>query len=301
MSFPIYSGQINQVPLGCSFIGGSHSLPFYEKGYAPKFAYAITDALNKALPPALQEEWNIDLNDTVFWAKEALHRGADALCLHIVSIDPNGQNKEITQALNTIEKVLNAVSLPLILWGSGHAEKDKKLFTDAAAKFGDQLYAIGPVQQEHYKEAAAAVRGSNIKIIASTPVDVNMAKQLNIMLENEGVTKENILIDPVVSAIGYGLEYCYSVIERIRTAALIHNDAKLQNPLVCNIGLESWKVKEAYDVDEDKMGHDHMRGVMWEATSASLLASAGADLIIMLSPKAKELTQKMCNTISQSF
>jgi len=298
MSFPTYSGHINQIALGSSFIGGSNSLPFHEKGRAPRFAYVITDALNKTLPPALQEEWGIDLSNPAAWAKEACDKGADALCLHIASIDPNSQNKDVTQTLNTIEKVLSTVSLPLILWGSGHIEKDKELFVSAVAKFSDKLYAVGPVQQEHYKAVAAAVKGQNIKIIASTPVDVNMAKQLNIMLENEGVNKENILIDPVVSAIGYGLEYCYSVMERIRTAALMYNDAKLQNPIVCNIGFESWKVKEACAVDEAKMGDDHMRGIMWEATSAALLAAAGADLIIMLSPKAKELTEKLCGKLS---
>ena len=300
MSYPVYNGQINTMILGNKKLGGAKSLPFYEKGHVPKYAYAVADSLNKELPQALQKELGPVINNPVEWVK-IYNDDADAICLQIFSIDPNGQNANIVQALDTIGQVIEATSLPLIIWGCNDIQKDKELFLAIIKKYKTHLYAIGPVQQEHHKEIAAAYKDSDIKIIASTPVDVNMAKQLNIMLENEGIDKENILIDPVVSVIGYGIEYVYSVIERIRLAALAHNDDKLSKPIVCNIGFESWKIKESGYMDEIKMGDNNMRGIMWEATSAAMLATAGADLIIMLSPKAKKLAQKLTNNLSNTY
>ena len=297
MSLPVYDARINQMTLGATTIGGSQAWPFCQKDLTPQIALEICDTTDN-IAPILACELGEVYKSPVLWAQKAEESGAQAVCLYLASIDPNGRNDNIEQAMDTIKQVLEAISLPLIIWGCGHVQKDAELFK-AAIKFGSRIWAMGPVQQENHREAAAALKKSGIKVIASTPIDVNMAKQLNIMLENEGIEAADILIDPTVSAIGYGIEYCYSVIERIRLAALAHHDTKLQNPLVCNIGREAWKVKESTPTCEGHTGDDRMRAVMWEASSASLLATAGADLLILRSPQALQMTQKLFSDLTQ--
>ena len=274
MSLPTYNSKIPTIPLGHTFIGGQFSLPFSQGGFEPKLAMEISDTDWK--------EGLSSLDDT----------DVHAVCLYMSSLDPQGLNLPTKEAITIIEKVSQSTTLPLIVWGTGNVKKDAELFA-AVATNKVQIWAIGPVQQENHKEGALALKNSDIHLIASTPIDINMAKQLNIMLANQGVRAEKILLDPTVSAIGYGIEYCYSVIERIKNAALAHNDIKLQTPIVCNIGREAQKSKESSRLEDARLGDDLSRAAMWEATSAVLLATAGADLIIMRNAQSIKLTAKL--------
>ncbi len=139
-------------------------------------------------------------------------------------------------------------------------------------------------------------------MIASTPIDVNLAKQLNILLGNLGVPDEQIIMDPTASSIGYGIEYCYSVMERMRMAALTQQDEKLQFPIICNIAKEVWKTKEVKIPAEKapKLGDARKRGVLMEAMSAMVLLLAGADVLIMRHPEAIKLIREMIAELTAS-
>ncbi len=139
-------------------------------------------------------------------------------------------------------------------------------------------------------------------MIASTPIDINLAKQLNILLGNLGVPDELIAINPTVSGIGYGIEYAYSVMERMRMAGLTQQDEKLQFPIICNIAKEVWKTKEAkVPTEEDpKLGDAKKRGILMEAMSAMAMLLAGADVLIMRHPEAIRLIREMMTDLAAS-
>jgi len=139
-------------------------------------------------------------------------------------------------------------------------------------------------------------------VISSTPIDINLAKQLNILLGNLGVPDEQLIMDPTVSGIGYGIEYCYSVMERDRMAALTQQDEKLQLPLICNIAKEVWKTKEAKlpTKEDPKLGDAKRRGILMEAISAMVLLLAGADILIMRHPEAIKLIRDMIAELTAS-
>jgi len=137
-------------------------------------------------------------------------------------------------------------------------------------------------------------------VAASTPIDINLAKQLNILLGNLGVPDDLLVMDPTVSGIGYGIEYAYSVMERMRMAALTQQDDKLQFPIVCNIAKEVWKTKEAKisESEDPKLGDAKKRGILLEAMSATLLLLAGADVLIMRHPDAIKLVREMISDLT---
>jgi CO dehydrogenase/acetyl-CoA synthase delta subunit len=150
---------------------------------------------------------------------------------------------------------------------------------------------LGPVEEGNHKQIGAQALAYNHLVIASTPIDINLAKQLNILLGNLGVSENNIIIDPTTGALGYGIEYSYSVIERIRQAALTQQDDKLQLPMFCNLADEVWKTKEAKLPDDALMGNAENRGVLLESITATTLLMAGAGILVMRHPKAIQLVR----------
>jgi acetyl-CoA decarbonylase/synthase complex subunit delta len=156
------------------------------------------------------------------------------------------------------------------------------------------------VEEADHKKIGAAAIGYKHTVVASTPIDINLAKQLNILLGNLGVSDNLLAMDPTVSSIGYGLEYCYSVMERMRMAALTQQDAKLQFPIICNIAKETWKTKEAKitEAEDPKMGDAKKRGILLEAMSATTLLLAGADVLIMRHPEAIKLVREMISDLT---
>ena len=147
---------------------------------------------------------------------------------------------------------------------------------------------LGPVTEGNYKQIGATAIGYQHTVIASTPIDINLAKQLNILLSNLGVPDERLIIDPTTGGLGYGLEYTFSVIERLRMAALTQQDDKLQFPIVCNLAEEVWKTKEAKTGDDPKLGDAKKRGISMESITAVTLLMAGADILIMRHPESME-------------
>jgi acetyl-CoA decarbonylase/synthase complex subunit delta len=183
----------------------------------------------------------------------------------------------------------------LIVWGTANHDKDTEVLRAVAELCQDKSLILGPVEEADHKKIGAAAIGYKHTVAASTPIDINLAKQLNILLGNLGVQDNMLLMDPTVSGIGYGIEYCFSVMERMRMAALTQQDAKLQFPVICNIAKETWKTKETKisEKDDPKMGDAKRRGILLEAMSAMILLLAGADVLIMRHPESIKLVRGM--------
>ena len=196
----------------------------------------------------------------------------------------------------------DAIDVPLIVWGTADHDKDTEVLRKVTEICQNKKLIIGPVEEGDYKRIGASALAYNHTVIASTPIDINLAKQLNILLGNLGVPDELLVIDPTVSGIGYGIEYCFSVMERMRMAGLTQQDEKLQFPLICNVAKEVWKTKEAkLTMEEDpSLGDARKRGILMEAMSATVLLLAGGDVLIMRHPEAIKLVREMVAELSAS-
>ena len=298
-----YSGKIKEIKLGrgekAVTVGGENSYPFYlfegTMPHKPRIAMEVPDCVPLEWPKAAIEPFADVKNDPVAWAKKCIHEyGAEIIALQLVSTDPNGMNRGADEAAAVVKKVADAIDVPLIVWGTANHEKDTEVLTKVCEVCQDKRLIIGPIEEKDYKKIAAAAIAYKHTIIASSPIDINLAKQLNILLGNLGVADDMILMDPTVSGIGYGLEYCYSVMERMRMAGLTQQDEKLQFPIICNLSKEVWKSKEVNQPDnESNMGNAKNRGILMEAMSAVALLMAGGDVIIMRHPEAIKLTKEM--------
>jgi|GEM_PF-374028 len=292
-----YTGSIRPITLEKNgkkvIVGGENSYPFYafegEIPHLPMIAIQVPDFTPEEWSEACLEPYKDVLENPVAWAKKAQDvYKADIIFLWLKSTDPNGLNRSADEAAETAKQVLEAIDIPLIVWGSTNVEKDADVLRKVAMACAGKKVALGPVQEGNHKQIGAQALAYNHMVVASSPIDINLAKQLNILLGNLGVPPENILIDPTTGAIGYGIEYTYSVMERIRQAALTQQDEKLQFPMISNLADEVWKTKEAKLADDPLMGKGANRGITLEAMTAVTLLLAGADILVMRHPKAIE-------------
>jgi acetyl-CoA decarbonylase/synthase complex subunit delta len=238
--------------------------------------------------------------DPVAWALKCIHDyQAEMICLQLISTDPNGQNRDTETAAQIVKRVSDAVDVPLIVWGTANHDKDTEVLKTVAELCQGKHLILGPVEEGDYKKIGAAALAYGHTVIASSPIDINLAKQLNILMGNLGVTDQQLIMDPTVSGIGYGLEYCYSVMERLRMAALTQQDEKLQVPIICNISKEVWKIKEVKtsSSEDPSMGDAAKRGIMFEAMSAMCLLTAGADILVMRHPQAIKIIREMISDL----
>jgi acetyl-CoA decarbonylase/synthase complex subunit delta len=234
------------------------------------------------------------ISDPAAWAKKCVDEfGAELIALQLKSTDPHSQNTSPEEAAATVKKVLAAIDVPLIVWGTGSIEKDEEVLKKVAEETMDENLIIGPVEDKNHKGIGAAAMGYGHTVVASSPIDVNLAKQVNILLENLGLSTERIIIDPTTGGLGYGLEYSYSVMERLSMAALTQGDEKLQLPIVNNLANEVWKCKEANQSAEEAplLGDPERRGIIMEAVTAVTYLVSGANVMIMRHPEAIRLTK----------
>jgi acetyl-CoA decarbonylase/synthase complex subunit delta len=306
-----YSGKIREITLGKGSkavkVGGETCYPFYlfegKIPNLPKIAMEVYDCPPEEWAEVALEPFAGVTDDPVAWAKKCVNDyGAEMICMQLVSTDPNGLNRGADEAAAMVKKVADAIDVPLIVWGSNNVEKDSEVLRAVAEVCQGKSLIIGPVQEGNHKKVGAAAIGYHHTVISSTPIDINLAKQLNILLGNLGVPDELLVMDPTVSSIGYGIEYCYSVMERIRAAALTQQDEKLQFPFICNIGKEVWKTKEVKipTKEDPKLGDAKKRGILMEAISAMVLLVAGADVLIMRHPEAIKLVREMISELVAS-
>ncbi len=304
-----YNGKIREITLGSGDkavkIGGETSYPFHLfEGEMPnkvKIAMEVWDIKPEDWPPAAVEPFADVIGDPVAWAKKCVDTyGAEVIVLQLVSTDPNDMDRSADEAAAVVKKVAEAISVPLIVWGTANHDKDTEVMRKVAEDCQEQTLSLGPVEEGDHKKIGAAAIGYNHTVISSTPIDINLAKQLNILLGNLGVADGRIVMDPTVSSIGYGVEYCYSVMERVRQAALMQNDERLQFPFICNLAKEVWKTKEAKIPTEEapELGDVKKRGILMEAMSATLLLVAGADMIVMRHPEAIKLVREIIDDLT---
>ncbi|MFQ5574980.1 MAG: acetyl-CoA decarbonylase/synthase complex subunit delta [Terriglobia bacterium] len=304
-----YSGKLRELVVGSDDdavrIGGASTLPCYlfegELPHHPVVAMEVYDRAPEGWPKALMESLGEAVQDPVEWAKRCANEfGADLICLQLASTDPNGDDSSVDDAIKTVRAVADAVEKPLVILGSGHVEKDQEILKKAADATSGRNFLLGPAVDENYKVIGAASLAYGHNLIGQTPNDVNMAKQLNILITQLGLAPEKVAVDPTTGALGYGLEYTYSVIERLQLAALQQNDEMAQMPVISDLGKEVWKTKETKvdESEEPSWGDAEKRGILWEALTAVTLMVAGSNILVMRHPEAVELVLKTMRKLS---
>ncbi|MEI7836588.1 MAG: acetyl-CoA decarbonylase/synthase complex subunit delta [Planctomycetota bacterium] len=297
-----WAGKVNTVVIGARpeqggtrtstvAIGGATTLPFLSfegtPGNRAAIAVEIWDSGASVWPEALQTAWGDVMGSRTAWAKKAAQSGADLLCLRLIGAHPDLGDRSVDQCVQTVKDVLAAVGLPLILWGCGSEEKDSKLLPAISAAAKGENCLLGSATERNYRTVVAVCLADKHKLVAESPCDVNIAKQVNILCGDVGFPLEDIVMFPTTGALGYGMEYVYSIQERARTAAL-SGDKLLAQPFICDVGYEAWRAKEAKAPPfEGVTDANRPRwGVMWEAATAVDLLQAGADLLILRHPEA---------------
>jgi acetyl-CoA decarbonylase/synthase complex subunit delta len=213
--------------------------------------------------------------------------GADFVSVVLESADPNGKNNSIENCVALCRAVAEKVTLPLVIQGSNNAEKDKELFPKIAeALQGKNVLFMSAKEENHKALAVAVVQAYGQKIGAESSVDINLAKQLNVLISQAGVKNENVVMNLGSAAAGYGFEYIASTIERVKGAALAQNDTMLQMPVITPVGSEAWSVKEAVVSEEDfpEWGAREQRGIDMEIATAAAALSVGSNAVILRHP-----------------
>lgn len=298
-----FSGKINAVTLGTGdkavVLGGLNVLPFYTFDApitnAPKIGVEISDAANEWDAPALKEFY-AGCSTMADYAKRAeTMEGADFLCLHFESADPNGANRSVADCVADAKAVAEAVSMPIVIMGCKNIEKDGELFSKVAEALQGKNILVMSARNEDYKTVGASVGlAYGQKVGAETADDINLAKQLNIMLKGLTVPAESIIMNIGTAAVGYGYEYVASTLDRVRAAALAQSDADLQMPIISPVSTDTWGVKEstASEEDEPAWGDREERAIDMEVATAAANLTGGADAVIMRHPAAVATIKK---------
>jgi acetyl-CoA decarbonylase/synthase, CODH/ACS complex subunit delta len=305
-----YSGGIKEISIGKGAsaikIGGETCYPFYTfEGNMPNkpvIAMEIWDIVPEDWPEPVFVQVKDVVSDPAAWAKKCVTDfGAEAVVLQLKSVDPNDKDASPDSAAATVKKVLAAIDVPLIVWGCANPAKDELVFKAVAEACQDANLLIGPVEEKNYKGIGAAAMGYGHSVISSSPIDVNLAKQVNILLENLGMPMDRVVVDPTTGGLGYGLEYTYSVMERLTMAAMTQGDDKLQFPMINNLGNEVWKCKEARQTVEDAplLGDPERRGILMEAIGAVAYLLSGSNLLIMRHPESIRLAKSFIKILAE--
>ncbi len=298
-----WTGKVNEVVIGATQseggsraevikVGGEDTLPFlhFEGKIVnpPVVAMEVWDMEPPAWTDVLKNEFKNCLNEPVAWAKKAVEElGMDLICLRLFSTHPDARDASGDEAARTAEKVLHAVKVPLIIIGGYSAQKDGEVILKVAHAAKGENCLLGIAVQDNHKTIAASCIGAGHSIIAESPIDINLAKQLNILISDMGFPSEKIIIHHATGSLGYGMEYTYSIIERTRLAAL-GGDKMLSQPMINFVGQETWRTKEAKagETEMSGWGNQKERAVLWEAATAVAFLNAGTDVLVMNHPRA---------------
>jgi len=290
-----YTGRIPEIIFGKekkAYFGGESALPFHffegEFPYKPLIAFEIQDDIPEDYPEELAKVYSSVWDSPIKWAKFCETLGAEAIALRLMSTHPDSKDSKPEEAADKVKKILSEIDLPLIILGSNHSEKDAEVLPVVSDASRGYNCIIGKAQEGNYKTITASAMAGGHSLIAMSELDVNLAKQLNILITQMDFPREKIIIDPMCSALGYGFEYTYSVMERIRIAGQIQGDNMLCVPMVADVGFYVWKTKESQASESDipEWGSLHERAVMWEAVTACSFLLSGAELLIMRHPEA---------------
>lgn len=308
-----WTGSIRTVTLGATAkeggtrtktatVGGQNTLPFLhfegETPNPPVIGIEVQSSYPDDWSPVLLEAWGDVLNDPAAWAKKAEELGADVISLKLRATDADGKPTTGAQAAEAIKAVLGATGLPIVVRGPGQAEADNELLVAVAEAAPGERLALGLCEDKNYRTIVAGALAHDHLVMASSPIDVNLAKQLNILISDMRLPLERVLMDPTTGALGYGLEYTYSVMERLRIAALT-GDGMTQQPMICFVGEESWRQKESRAADgvPEEWGEIEKRGITWEIITATALLESGADIIVLRHPSTMPVIRDTINTL----
>ena len=298
-----FSGKINTVTLGTGdnaiVLGGQNVLPFYTFDApienAPKIGVEISDTANTWDAPGLVEFYAGCTTMADYAKKAETMEGADFICLNFESADPNGANRSTADCVADAKAVAEAVTKPIVIMGCKHLEKDAELFGAIAEALAGKNVLFMSAKNENYKTVGASVALANgQKVGAETADDINLAKQLNIMLKGLNVPADSIVMNIGTAAVGYGYEYVASTLDRVRAAALAQSDADLQMPIIAPVSTDTWGVKEstASEADEPAWGNCEERAISMEVSTAAANLTGGADAVIMRHPAAVATVKK---------
>lgn len=297
-----WSSTVNTVTIGATSdeggtrgkkvtVGGSGCIPWMtfegEAGNRPAIAIEVWDAAADTWPELLKQQYGDALSDPAAWAKKAVDLGADLICLRLAGTHPETGDRSPEQAVETLKSVMDTVDLPLIVWGSGSADKDNDVLPACSQAAKGENCLFGTVTEDNYRTLVASCLADGHKLLAESPLDINIAKQVNILAHDAGFPLEDIVVFPTTGALGYGFEYVYSIMERGRTAGL-SGDQLLKQPVLCDVGMETWRVKES-KADENALpgfGPAEKRGPIWETITSTNYLMAGAEIFVMRHPQA---------------
>ena len=263
-------------------------------GHKPVIAMDVYDTPPDDWNEALTKPFADVLNDPARWAKKCVEQyGADLICLKLDGIHPDRGNKSADDAVKVVKSVLAAVGVPLIIWGCEHDEKDNEVMPKVSEAARGEACLLGIVSQDNYKRLTATCLANGHCIITMAPVDINIGKQVNILVSEMDFPLNRIVMFQSTGALGYGLEYTYSIQERERLAALT-GDKMMSMPVICDVGREAWRAKEAKSDDSEvpQWGPREERGPLWEAITAVSLLQSGVDIIRMQHPRAVATVKK---------
>jgi len=298
-----FSGKINAVTLGTGdnaiVIGGQNVLPFYTFDAAienaPKIGIEVSDLASQWDVPSLKEFYAGCVTMADYAKKAETVEGCDFICLNFVGADPNGANHSVEECVANAKAVAEVVSKPIVILGCKNLEKDGELFSALAAALEGKNVLIMSARNENYKTVGASVAlAGGHKVGAETADDINLAKQMNIMLKSLNIQPESIVMDIGTAAVGYGYEYAASTLDRIRLAALAQSDADLQMPILATVCNDTWGVKEssASEEDEPAWGCREERAISMEIATAAADLTGGADAVVLRHPASVATVKK---------
>ena len=307
-----FTGSVNRLTLGATkddggtrtstvTIGGAKNVVYGgsadQMGEKPVVAMDVLDSKPQDWPDVLAESYKDVLDSPADWAKKCVDElGAELICLKFEGIHPDKGDKDAAHAVKVTEDVLKAVGVPLVLWGCGFDDKDNQIMPKVSEAAKGENCLIGIVEENNYKALTAIALADGHNLITAAPLDINIAKQVNILVSDMGFPLERIVTFQATGALGYGIEYAYSIQERQRLAAL-GGDKMMAMPVICDVGYESWRAKEAKLADAPGWGDVADRGPMWEAATAICLLQAGVDIIRMRHPRAVKTLKNFINQL----
>ena len=302
-----WGGKVREITLGATkteggtrsrtvIVGGETTLPFLhfegQIPHTPVVAVEVKSRRPDDWSPLLLEAWGDVAGDPAAWAKAAEDAGADLILLTLDLKDSAADARKV------LRNVLGATGLPLLVFGPGQAEKDNELVVAVAEEGKGERLVIGVCEDKNYRTIVAAALAHGHLVNSRTPMDVNLAKQLVILIKDMGMPIERIIMDPSTGALGYGIEYGYSVMERLRLAAL-QGDSMTQQPMLVTPGEEAWKTKEAKVGDgvPEAWGDWATRAIDWETLTAVTLVESGADLVAVRHPESLRRVQRTIHAL----
>jgi acetyl-CoA decarbonylase/synthase complex subunit delta len=309
-----WSSAVNAVAIGATSaeggtrtstvtVGGDTSLPFLHfEGKTPNrpaIAMEVLDVPPEQWPGPMAEAVGDICADPAVWARKCAEDfGADLICLRLVGAHPDQKDRSPEECAQTVKSVLEAVEVPLIIWGCGQADKDNEIMPRCSEVAAGENCLLGTATEDNYKTITAACIADGHKLITEAPLDINIQKQVNILVSEMGLDLSRVVMYQATGGLGYGMEYAYSIMERTRLAAL-GGDRMLSMPMLAQVGSESWRAKEARAPDEaaPEWGPVSERGVAWEATTATCFLHGGTHIFVMWHPRAAALLRETIDSM----